>query len=442
MISKLLFSRIDNSPLVIFRIFFGILISLESFGAILTGWVRRNLVDPDFTFSFIGFEWLQPLPGQGMYFYFILMGLMGVSVALGYRYRLSMIAFTLLWTGSYLMQKTAYNNHYYLLVLISAIMCFLPANRAYSLDSRRNPQIRRDDMFALVKWVIVAQLFIVYTYAAVAKLYTDWLDFTFISHLMESRADYFLIGPLLQEPLVHKAVGVFGILFDFSIVPLLLYRPTRKWAFAASVFFHLFNSVVFQIGIFPYLSLAFTVFFFEPETIRRIFFKKKPVPESRRFSRPTYAPILLGVLGVYFCIQLALPIRHHFIKGDVLWTEEGHRMSWRMMLRSRSGNLRFRVVDKETGATEWIRLGEWLSAKQARKVQAYPDFAWQFAQRLKDHYREKGGEVSVYVSGMARVNRRHLAPFIDPKTDLASVPWDPFRHHEWILPSPYDKVEQ
>ncbi|MEJ2585509.1 MAG: HTTM domain-containing protein, partial [Robiginitalea sp.] len=255
MISKLLFSRIDNSPLIAFRIFFGVLISLESFGAILTGWVRRTLVEPDFTFSFIGFEWLQPLPGYGMYFYFALMGLMGIFVTLGYRYRLSMIAFTLLWTGTYLMQKTAYNNHYYLLVLISAIMCFFPANRACSLDSRRQPEIRKDDMYALVKWVVVLQLFIVYTYAAIAKLYTDWLDFSFISQLMESRADYYLIGPILQQPWVHKAVGIFGIIFDFTVVPLLLYRPTRKWAFAASVFFHLFNSLVFQIGIFPYLSL-------------------------------------------------------------------------------------------------------------------------------------------------------------------------------------------
>jgi hypothetical protein len=297
-------------------------------------------------------------------------------------------------------------------------------------------------MFALVKWVVVTQLLIVYTYAAIAKLYTDWLDFSIIAQLMESRADYFLIGGLLQDPWVHKAIGIFGILFDFSVVPLLLYRPTRKWAFAASVFFHLFNSLVFQIGIFPYLSLAFTVFFYEPETIRRIFFKKKPVPGPGTVSRPRHAQILLVGLGIYFLVQLVLPIRHHFIQGDVLWTEEGHRMSWRMMLRSRSGHLKFRVVDKETGATEWIRLGDWLSDKQARKVQAYPDFIWQFAQRLKNHYREKGQDIAVYVSGMARVNRRHLAPLIDPETDLASVPWDPFRHHEWILPSPYSKGQE
>ena len=441
MISRLLFSRIDNSPLIAFRILFGILISLESFGAILTGWVRRTMVEPDFTFSFIGFEWLQPLPGSGMYFYFALMGLMGIFVALGYRYRLSMIVFTLLWTGSYLMQKTAYNNHYYLLVLISSIMCFLPAHRAYSLDSRKYPELRKDDMPALVKWGIIAQLFIVYTFAAIAKLYTDWLDFSFISQLMESRADYFLIGPLLQKPWVHQAVGVFGILFDFGVVPLLLYKPTRKWAFAASVFFHLFNSLVFQIGIFPYLSLAFTVFFYEPETIRSLFFPSKPRPEPTHFKKPAYAPALLGVLCLYFCLQVALPLRHHFIQGDVLWTEEGHRMSWRMMLRSRSGNLTFRVVDKESGVAERIRLEDWLSDKQARKVQAYPDFAWQFAQRLKKHYLETGRNVSVYVSGMVRVNRRNLAPFIDPETDLASVPWDPFRHHPWILPSPYTEPD-
>ena len=429
MISRLLFSRIDNSPLIAFRILFGILISLESFGAILTGWVRRTLIEPDFTFSFIGFEWLQPLPGNGMYFYFILMGLMGVFVALGYRYRLSMIAFTLLWTGSYLMQKTAYNNHYYLLVLISSIMCFLPAHRAYSLDSRKNPQIRKDDMPALIKWMIILQLFIVYTFAAIAKLYTDWLDFSFISQLMESRADYFLIGSFLQQPWVHRAVGVFGILFDFGVVPLLLFRSTRKWAFVASIFFHLFNSLVFQIGIFPYLSLAFTVFFYEPETIRRLFFPSKPLPGPLHIKKPEHAIVLLSFLSLYFCLQVALPLRHHFIQGDVLWTEEGHRMSWRMMLRSRSGNLVFRVVDKESGATELIRLEDWLSDKQARKVQAYPDFAWQFAQRLRNHYLETGRDISVFASGMVRVNRRKLAPFIDPETDLAAVPWEPFLHH-------------
>lgn len=89
MIRDFLYSRIDNSPLVVFRICFGLLLSLETFGAIATGWVRRNLVEPEFTFSFIGFEWLQPLPHPWMYVYFAVMGLLGLAVMAGYRYRLA-----------------------------------------------------------------------------------------------------------------------------------------------------------------------------------------------------------------------------------------------------------------------------------------------------------------------------------------------------------------
>ena len=110
-----LFKRIDNAPLIIFRIFFGLLLAAESFGAIATGWVRRVFVDAQFTFSHIGMEWLQPLPGNGMYFYFVVMGISGILVMLGYRYRLSLLTFTILWAGVYFMQKSSYNNHYYLL---------------------------------------------------------------------------------------------------------------------------------------------------------------------------------------------------------------------------------------------------------------------------------------------------------------------------------------
>lgn len=102
---KLLFKHIDNSGLVLFRVVFGFLIALEGFGAIATGWVKKTLIDPQFTFNFIGFEFLQPLEGNGMYIYFMCLGILGVGVMLGYKYRLSMFCFALLWSGVYLMQK-------------------------------------------------------------------------------------------------------------------------------------------------------------------------------------------------------------------------------------------------------------------------------------------------------------------------------------------------
>jgi hypothetical protein len=436
MLNRFLFKQIDNSPLLIFRIFFGILISLECYGAIATGWVKKNLIDPQFTFNFIGFDWLQPLPGIGMYLYFIAMGTLGIFIALGYRYRLSAAAFALLWTSVYLMQKTAYNNHYYLLILIALIMTFMPSNRDYSLDARRNPSIRTNHMSAYLNWIIILQLFIVYTYASVAKLYGDWLDFGIIEILFKNKKSYPIIGGLLQEPLVHMLVGISGILFDLLIIPALLWKPTRKWAFVASLFFHLFNSIVFQIGIFPYLSLAFTVFFFEPETIRKLFFKKKEPYLGDSLVVPPQKELVLGILSLYFLIQLALPIRHHFIKDDVLWTEEGHRMSWRMMLRSRTGITTFKIVNHTSGNSYLVNLDDYLSRGQKSKIKSYPDFMWQFAQRLKREYAEKGEDISVFVNSRVSVNGKPYQEFIDPKIDLGSVSWNYFGHNDWILPSP------
>lgn len=433
--NQFLFKKIDNAQLVVFRVFYGLLVSAECYGAIATGWVRRTLVEPKFTFSFIGFEWLQPFPGNGMYIYFAIMGTLGVLITLGYRYRFSAFAFAILWTGVYLMQKTSYNNHYYLLMLLSYIMAFFPANRDLSLDAKQNPSIRSTTMHNWIRWTIILQLFIVYTYASVAKLYGDWLDFSIIEILMKSKADYYLIGDLLQEKWVHQIVAFFGIFYDLLVVPALLWKPTRKVAFAFSIFFHLFNSIVFQIGIFPYLSLAFIVFFFPPETIGNFFLKRKSAETNNTPAIPKNKNLIVSVLSIYFISQLLLPLRHHTFPDDVLWTEEGHRLSWRMMLRSRAGSIRVKTVNKETGKMEVIKLGDHLTKKQRRKVACYPDFTWQFAQYLKKEYAKKGEDIQVFVENKVKVNQGKFQQFIDPEVDLASVPWKHFGHNEWILPS-------
>ena len=431
----------DNSPLIVFRILFGIIIAFEGFGAIATGWVRRTFIEPEFNFSFIGFEWLQALPGSGMYIYFAVMGLLGLFIAAGFKYRISMASFAIMWWCVYLMQKTSYNNHYYLLALISTIMCFLPAERSNSIDAKQNPRIRANTMFAYVKWIIVAQLLIVYTYAAIAKLYGDWIDFTFLKLLLENRSHYPLVGELFKMSWFQKFIGISGILFDLLVIPALLWKPSRKIAFGCAIFFHLFNSAVFQIGIFPYMALAFTVFFFEPETIRRIFLRKKTPFTGAELAVPRFRNLLLIVGGIYFIVQIALPIRHHFIEDDVLWTEEGHRLSWRMMLRSRRGYINFKVVNKETRKSYPVNLNDFLTKKQQGKVAAYPDFIWQFAQILKKEYAAKGEDIAVYANARVSINGRPTKPLIDNKTDLASEPWYHLRHHDWILPSSLDKPE-
>lgn len=438
MFNNWLFKHIDNSQLVIFRIFFGLLCFLESFGAILTGWVKRGLVEPKFTFTFIGFEWLQVFQGEGMYLYYGVMAIFGLLIMVGYKYRVSMVSFTLLWAGSYLMQKSSYNNHYYLLMLISAIMVFMPAHHDVSIDSKMNTAIKTNAMPNWCRAVFVFQLFIVYTYASVAKLYPDWLDGTVMEVLMRGKKNYYLVGDILQEKWLQNILTWGGIFFDGLIVPLLLFKPTRKWAFIISIGFHLFNSVVFQIGIFPYLALAFYLFFFPPKTIRNIFLKNRPFYDTSEVKYPSFKNGYIVLFSVYFVFQIILPLRHHVFKDDVLWTEEGHRLSWRMMLRAKHGLVTYTVQDKETGKKTVIFLDNYLTKKQQRTASTKPDVIWQFSQYLKEEFKGKGQGVAVYVDCRISVNGKPLKRLINPEVDIANQPWQPLSHSEWILPSKTD----
>lgn len=434
MLNRLLFKQIDNSSLVVFRMCFGFLCFIEAVSAITSGWVRRIFIEPQFTFSFIGFEWLQPLPGYGMYFYYGIMGVFGLMIMVGYKYRLSMFGFAVLWAGCYLMQKTSYNNHYYLLMLLSAIMMFLPANTYASVDAKLNPKIKSYHMPQWCKLVFVLQLLIVYSYASIAKLYPDWLNGDAIGLILKGKQNYPIIGDFLQHKWLHYVIAYGGIFFDGLIIPLLLYKPTRKWIFFISIFFHLFNSIVFQIGIFPYLSLAFTLFFFEPRTIQKLVLRNRNVYNLGDIIVPKHNRLLTTVFVVYFIIQIGLPLRHHFFKDNVLWTEEGHRLSWRMMLRTRSGKATYTIVDKSTREESLVDMNQFLSAKQQRSAMSKPDFMWQFAQRLKEHYKNNGRDIAVFVDAKVSINGRPAQIFIDPNVDLANVEWHHLKHHDWIVP--------
>lgn len=436
--NKYLFKHIDNTGLVLWRVIFGLLISIEAFGAIATGWVKRTLVEPDFTFNFIGFEFIQPLPGDGMYYFFVLMGIFGILVMLGYKYRFSMFCYALMWSTVYLMQKTSYNNHYYLMMLLCWLMVFLPAHRRLSLDSKYSSHLKSA---ATARWtylVVILQVWLVFTYASIAKWYPDWLDGTVVAFFMKSKIDYWLIGDFLQLEWVQFSITYAGILFDLLIVPLLLWKRTRVFGFIVSIFFHLFNSIVFQVGIFPYMSIAFALFFFSSEVLQKRFFLKKEIYTAGKVIVPKYKPLLIGVFSIYFLIQIGLPLRHWAFQDDVLWTEEGHRLSWRMMLRSKNGLLTIYTEDKETGERNNYDYRKLLSKKQYRSVKAKPDLIWQLAQHINQLESKKGNDVAVYTTSRVKVNGGEYFPLIDPKVDLAAEPWHPFRHHDWILPSPED----
>ena len=429
---KILFKAIDNSPLVVFRIFFGFLVACESFGAILTGWVKRILIDPEVTFSFIGFEWLKPLPGFGMYFYFIAMGVFGLAIMLGYRYRIAIISYTILWAGVYFMQKTAYNNHYYLLLLISFLLIFLPANSYASLDVRQNRIKEENTMPYWISLLFIIQVAIVYVFASIAKFYPDWLDGTFTRNLLADSTNVITLKKLFLQKWFYLFIAYMGIIFDLLIVPLLLFKKTRMLALLASLTFHLFNAIFLEIGIFPFFALTFALFFYEPETIRSVFLIRKSSIETDNGHSNYYGKKIVYFLIIpYLIIQLLLPLRHHFIEGDVLWTEEGHRLSWRMMLRERNGFIHIRIKDLKTGEESLYDYRKNLTDKQIQNLATKPDFIWQYCQYIKKEF--KGKEIAIFIDCKNSINRKEYKTLIDPKFDMAKAKWNYFRHNEWLL---------
>lgn len=426
--SKILIKPVANAPLVIFRILFGFLLACESFGAIITDWVKENLVTPAFTFNFIGFDFLQFLLGKGMYFYFVIMGILGVFIMLGYKYRLSIISFTILWAGAYLLQKTSYNNHYYLLLIISFMMVFFPAHKNYSLDAKFGNTNREMVMPNYIRLYFIIQITIMYFFAAIAKFYPDWLDGTFTKILFENVSNIAFLKNLFAQKWFYLFIAYSGILFDLFIVPFLLFKKTRIYAIIASLLFHLFNAIALQIGIFPFFALSFVLFFYEPKVIHQFFFKKQIIDVNN--INISKSKLMYSFICVFLLIQFILPLRHHFIKGDVLWTEEGHRLSWRMMLRARNGFINITIKDNVANTTEQRRLND-LQPKQIQQLATKPDFIWQYCQKIKKEHPNEN--ISIYVDCKNSINRKEYLTLIDPNFDMAKAKWNHFSHNEWLV---------
>lgn len=426
---KFLFKKVDNTTLIVFRMLFGCILMLEAWGSIFTGWIKHTFVEPKIHFSFIAFEWLQPLDGLGMYYVYGLMGLFGLFVLLGYYYRISIIAYTVIWTYCYLIHKISYNNHYFLMVLLCFIMCFLPAHKSHSLDVKQGRVSKKIGMPFWCKFLLMFQVASVYVFGGIAKIYPDWLDGTFPRIALNGKSSFPVIGQYFTEEWFYMSIAYGGFLFDLLIIPLLLYKRTRWFGFIVSIFFHSFNSIVFQVGVFPYLSLSFAMFFYPAKKMQQLFLPKKEFYNENEYEVKNTK--IVSLIGLYVLLQLFLPLRQHLIAGTPFWTEEAHKMSWRMMLRSASGRTHFKIYDIEKDST-YIHRPNILTWKQKNLLNTHPDVIWQYAQYLKKEAAKKGNNIKVFAISKKKLNGRPYEEFIDPEVDLANTQWDYFHHAPWI----------
>jgi vitamin K-dependent gamma-carboxylase len=453
-----LFQPVDIASLVVFRIVFGLAIVVEMGRYFAHDWISFYWTDRTFLFKYYGFQWVHPLPEIPMNMFMALVGVMGACIALGLFYRVVTVAFFFSFAYIFLLEQAMYLNHFYLMVLLGGMLCCIPAHRSFSVDARRNPAIRSGTIPFWCLLLPVAQLSIAYFYGGIAKLDADWLQGEPMRIWLWQNAQMPIIGRYFTLEAMPYLFAWGGLALDLLIVPALLWKRTRMIAFVVGVLFHLMNSQLFPIGIFPWLMIGATTLFLPPSWPRKLLARfgsagdqaiapgehLAPIPSSKR------RVAIVALLAVYFTIQLTVPFRHLLYPGNASWTEEGHRFAWRMKLRDKERNrITFVVREIETGRERRIDphyLG--LSSYQIRRMGMHPDLIIQFAHYLeRDFGRDGRKQVEVRALAGASLNSRRPQWLVDPQADLAAqprnlwpAPWIMELHEP--LPSHADRFRQ
>ncbi|MBQ4822785.1 HTTM domain-containing protein [Aquimarina sp. MMG016] len=432
----------EAAPLAVFRIFFGLMMLISIIRFWSNGWIDKLYIQPKYFFSYYGFEFVKPL-GNYTYLIFVLCGVSAIFVALGYKYRIAIITFFLSFTYIELMDKTTYLNHYYFISILSFLMIFLPANAYFSVDAKQKGVSYQ----FIPKWTIDSVkllLGIVYFYAGLAKLNSDWLIKAMpLKIWLPSKYDIPVLGDLMQQEWIHYSFSYFGALYDLTIPFLLLYRKTRVLAFVLVVAFHVLTRVLFPIGMFPYIMIISTLIFFDAKIHHRIlavisktFRIKKNTFDTKKvfFYVPRRGKIILTTLALFFTIQLLLPFRYLVYPGELFWTEEGYRFSWRVMLVEKAGYANFKIVEGTTGKRFYVDNDDFLTSFQQKQMAIQPDFILQYSHHLKEHFQGQGHQdVQVFVESYVSLNGRLSSQYIDPEVDLGKQK-ESFKHKTWIIP--------
>ncbi len=384
----LLSSAVSGKSLAAFRVAIGLVMCLEAYSLvapsdIIMGRTPLNTYytgsEIKFNLPYAGFEWLPLLPPQGFDILVGVLAVAGLMMALGLWYRVA--AATVFLTFGYFFTvestRTYSQSYYYIELLFTFLMVWLPAARCYSLDAWRRPDSRAGMVPFWTIFLLRGQLAITYFYAGVAKLNRDWmLDAAPLRwHLREPH----VIGrwqahlnpgqleaarALLQSPKLAYFLSYAGVAFDLSIGCLLLVRRTRVFGIILMLMFHAINHFVIYDNIdwFPLVGVATALIFLEPDWPERFWnWLNQPKLNKPDLGWLLGGALLFPVVGAalgwkfrasetdkkqvnyfkigYYVIPLVLlwlfsqaffPIRGHFIAGDDRITREGLSFSWRL----------------------------------------------------------------------------------------------------------------
>ena len=437
-LKKYINSYADSSALVVFRLFFGLLMFFSIFRFWYNGWIETVYIEPLLHFKYYGFEWVKSLD-EWNYLLFFICAVTSILITIGYKYRISIILFFISFTYIELIDKTTYLNHYYFVSIISFILIFVPANCKFSVDAYKN-KIEYKQVPAWSIDIIKVMLFIVYFYAGLAKINSDWLIRAMpLSIWLPGKYDLPVIGFLMDEKWVAFTMSWCGMIYDLLIGFFLFSKKYRNIAFLFVIVFHIMTAIFFpSIGMFPYIMITSTIIFLNKNIHFAIikYFKKIFLlePKNKILSKYKTNNFNVYVLGLFLTIQILFPFRYMLYSGELFWNEEGYRFSWRVMLMEKAGHTTFTVIDKKSDNRIMVQNDKFLTTFQEKQMSFQPDMILEYAHFLGDFYKKKGfTSPSVFADSYVTLNKRMSTRFIEKDFDLLSTK-DSFLKKKWIIP--------
>lgn len=445
-ITQLLFKPIDPASLVMLRFVFGMLLISDMLNSLFSG-VIDDLATSPVQFTYYGFQWL-PIYGGLSLIGIVVAGCIGALLFTAGRYYYPGVALmTAAYAYLFLVEKSLYLNHGYLTILLCLLCFFVPMHRFGKVGKLNNS---KKPMLGWHLFVFCFSMGIVYFFGGLAKINPDWLNALPLSIWLPNVNNPMLFRAVIDELWFAYFISYGGLLFDLCIVFFMLLPKTRQLAFTAAIFFHFSNHIFFNIGTFPWLSLMLTALFFPPSFPRtipvlgKLFQKHLPYTATAELTNHNSTQhqkyVLLG-LSIFIAFHLYMPIRHHFFEGNVAWTDEAHRYSWRMMLRSKQGAGYFMVENDDGSKQERVWPRTILTSRQLRKMMTHPDMILQMSHFLRDKYADEWNEsVKVFAFIQCSLNGRPRVPYINPEVDLARQEFSFFSSANYIMPFPDDQL--
>jgi hypothetical protein len=428
--------------LVAFRAVLGLACCFWSMHYLVSGRASLLCEPRTFHFTWPGFEWVQPWPGGGMQIQFAVMSVAGLFFACGFLTHLSnfVIAFGI--THFFLIDRTNYQNHYYLLILLSWSSLLLPLYRIRSLDTLFGTADPLHHIPRISLLLVQFHIALPYVFGGISKFDTDWLSGKPMRFLLMQRFG------LESENFIALCGGNLlawgGLIFDLLIVPGLLWRPTRTIAWTLLIAFHLTNAALFPIHIFPWLMIGLSTVFLPPNwpitAVRRLVSSPQHQPDFKPPTAVTSTPltttqkILSAGLICYCLLHVLWPLRAFVYTEPAGWTERGHYFAWRMMLRGKTTALQYYLTDPHTGYSWGADYSHFLHPEQALRFAIDPEMIRHLAEALADSHQSTTGirpEVRALV--LSSLNGRRPQLLIDPSVNLAAEPTWPQRR-TWIMP--------